>query len=222
MSPRKVKREEKKMSEEKKTKEREFRYLPLDAFELREEGEGKEETMNVRGYASTFEEYELFEWLGTKYYERIEPTAFDGCDMSDVVFRKDHQGTVFARTSNGALKLEVDKRGLLTDTDLSRTASARAMYEEIKAKMYTQMSFAFTVADDGDEIVRDRENHKCTRIIKRFEKLYDVSPVSFPANPGTDIYARSRFDGVIKEAEQELLERAKQLELAKAKARAIM
>lgn len=199
--------------------EREFRNIPLAKFELREKDEEKD-TCNVRGYASTFEEYELFEWDGNHYCERIEPTAFDGCDMTDVVFRKDHEGTVFARTSNETLKIEVDKHGLLTDTDLSKTASAREMYEEIKAGMYTQMSFAFIV--DDDEIQKDKDNHKYTRVIKHIRKCFDVSPVSFPANPGTDIYARSRFDGVIKEAEQELLERAKALELAKAKARAIM
>ena len=201
--------------------EREFRYIPIDTFELRKEGEG-EETFNVRGYASTFEEYELFNIDGTSYCERIEPTAFDGCDMSDVVFRKDHAGTVFARTSNGALKLSVDKHGLLTDTDLSRTASARAMHEEIKAGMYTQMSFAFVVGEGNDEIVRDKEHRKYTRIIKHINKMFDVSPVSFPANPGTDIYARSLFDGVIEKEREECALRAKELELAKAKARAIM
>ena len=200
-------------------KNREYRYMPLEAFELRAEGE-KEDGMNVRGYASTFEEYELFEMDGNHYCERIDPAAFEGCDMTDVVFRKDHTGTVFARTSNGALKIEVDKHGLLTDTDLSRTASARDMYEEIKAGMYTQMSFAFVV--DSDEIEKDKDNHKYTRIIKHINKLYDVSPVSFPANPGTDIYARSRFDGVIEEEREEFAKRAKALELAKAKARAIM
>ena len=200
-------------------KNREYRYIPLDKFELRAEGE-EAETMNVRGYASTFDEYELFSIDGTSYCERIEPTAFDGCDMTDVVFRKDHTGTVYARTSNKSLKLDVDKHGLLTDTDLSRTASAREMYEEIRAGMYTQMSFAFVV--DDDEIERDKDNHKYTRVIKHLQKLYDVSPVSFPANPGTDIYARSRFDGVIEEERKEFAERAKALELAKAKARAIM
>ena len=200
--------------------EREYRYIPMDTFELRKEGET--ETFNARGYASTFEEYELFNLDGTSYCERIEPTAFDDCDMSDVVFRKDHVSTVFARTSNGTLKLSVDKHGLLADTDLSRTASARAMYEEIREGMYRQMSFAFIVDDNGDEIVGDKANHKYTRIIKRIKKLYDVSPVSFPANPGTDIYARSLFDGVIEKEREECALRAKELELAKAKARAIM
>ena len=197
---------------------REYRNMPIEGFELRAAEE--EQSYNVRGYASTFEEYELFQDGENHYCERIEPTAFEGCDMSDVVFRKDHTGTVFARTSNGALKLDVDAHGLLTDTDLSRTASAREMHEEIRAGMYTQMSFAFVV--DDDEIERDKEAHKYTRVIKHIAKLYDVSPVSFPANPGTDIYARSRFDGVIEEEREEFARRAKELELAKAKARAIM
>jgi hypothetical protein len=198
---------------------REYRNMPIEGFELRAAEEG-EESYNVRGYASTFDEYELFEMDGNHYCERIDPAAFEGCDMSDVVFRKDHEGTVFARTSNGALKLDVDKHGLLTDTDLSRTASARQMHEEIRAGMYTQMSFAFVV--DRDEIEKDKEAKKFTRVIKHIAKLYDVSPVSFPANPGTDIYARSRFDGVIEEEREEFARRAKELELAKAKARAIM
>ena len=196
--------------------DREYRNISVEGFELRSEGEAR----NVRGYASTFEPYELFEMEGAHYMERIEPTAFDGTDMSDVVFRKDHEGTVFARTSNGALKLEVDGHGLLTDTDLSRTASAREMFEEIKAKMYTQMSFAFVV--DKDRIEKDSENRVYTRVIEHIKKLYDVSPISFPANPGTDIYARSQFDGAIEADHQELMRRANELELAKAKAKAIM
>ena len=197
---------------------REYRNMPIEGFELRAAEE--EQSYNVRGYASTFEEYELFQDGENHYCERIEPTAFEGCDMSDVVFRKDHTGTVFARTSNKSLQLDVDGHGLLTDTDLSRTESARQMHEEIRAGMYTQMSFAFVV--DDDEIVKDKEARKYTRVIKHIAKLYDVSPVSFPANPGTDIYARSRFDGVIEEEREEFARRAKELELAKAKARAIM
>ena len=71
-------------------------------------------------------------------------------------------------------------------------------------------------------LIKDKENHKYIRSIKHVQKLYDVSPVSFPANPGTDIYARSRFDGVIEEERKKFAERAKELELAKAKARAII
>lgn len=189
--------------------EREYRNIAIDMFKRGLDDATEEKTYNVRGYASTFEEYELFADEMGSFCERIEPDAFEGCDMSDVVFRKDHEGTVFARTSNGSLILSVDKHGLLTDTDLSRTASAKACYEEIDTGMYTQMSIAFVVSDD--DVTYNKEARKYLRTIKRISKLYDVSPVSFPANPGTDIYSRSRFDGVIEAVKQELLEREKNL-----------
>jgi len=53
-----------------------------------------------------------------------------------------------------------------------------------------------------------------TRIIKVIKKVFDVSAVSIPANPGTEISARSWIDGVI---ETEKREAQARLELAKAK-----
>ena len=127
------------------------------------------------------------------------PTAFDGADLSDVVFRVDHEGRVYARTSAGTLELWTDAHGLGQRTDLSRTAAARELFADIEAGNYPKMSFAFTVAEDGDEY--DKKTH--TRTINRIAKVFDVSPVSFPANPGTELSVSTRdyFDGVI-EAER--------------------
>lgn len=181
-------------------------------MEVRKAEEG-EESFVVEGYASTFDAYEMFEYEDVKYFERIEPTAFEECDMSDVIFCKDHTGTVFARTKNGTIELTVDEHGLKCRVDLSKTESARMMYEEIKAEMYTQMSFAFSVREDS----YDKDTH--TRTIQKIKKLYDVSAVSFPANPGTDISVstRSRFDGFIEQEKAERLAKEKRLELAKQK-----
>lgn len=172
-----------------------------------------EEDYIVEGYASTFDTYELFEQDGITYKERILPTAFEGCDMSDTVFIKDHRGTVFARTRNATLMLSVDSHGLKVRADLSKTSSAKAMYEEIKAKMYDRMSFSFIIDDDE----YDQRDH--LRTIRHIEKLFDVSPVTFPANGFTDISpaTRSAFDGFIEAEKVELLKREKELELAKAK-----
>ena len=195
---------------------REYRFIPINSFELRKEGE-TEPSFMVKGYASTFEPYVLFEDEGIQYKEQILPEAFDNCDMSDVIFCKDHEGTVFARTRNNTLKLSVDKHGLLTETDLSKTTSARQMYEEIETGMYDQMSFAFVVKEDS----YDRETH--TRTIRQIAKMYDVSAVSFPANPGTDIgvATRSYFDGVIEAERAERLEREAKLTEARNKYREV-
>lgn len=189
---------------------REYRSIPMEIrMEQREDGES---SFLVEGYASTFEPYVMFEDEGIQYKEQIDPKAFEECDMSDVIFVKDHEGTVFARTKNGTLELSIDEHGLFTRTDLSKTASAREMYEEIKAGMYSQMSFAFIVREDD----YDKKEH--LRTIRKIDKLFDVSAVSFPANPGTDISAttRSYFDGVIEMERAERLAYEQELKEAKA------
>ena len=190
---------------------REYRTMPM--VEVRKEGEEKSSFL-VEGYASTFEEYVLFtDENGTEYKEKILPEAFDGTDFSDVVFLKDHQGTVFARTKNGTLELSIDDKGLFTKTDLSKTSTSRTMFEEIEAGMYTQMSFAFVVDDD------EYNTKEHLRTIRHISKLYDVSAVSFPANPTTDISVatRSRFDGFIEQEKAERLAREQRIKLLKAK-----
>ena len=177
--------------------------------------EGDESSFLVEGYASTFELYDLYEDEEYILRERIEPTAFDEADMSDVVFLLDHTGRVYARTKNETVKLSVDDKGLFTQTDLSKTTASRAVYEDIEAGNYSQMSFAFTVASDRFEEQRSEgEKTIYTRIIDRIKKVYDISAVGFPANPNTDIgvATRAAFDGAIESFEAERLseKRAKQ------------
>ena len=191
---------------------REYRLAPMFEVRKAQEGDG-ESSFLVEGYASTFEPYVIFEQDGIQYKEQIDPKAFEECDMSDVIFCRDHEGTVFARTKNNTLELSIDDHGLFTKTDLSKTASARAMFEEIEAGMYYQMSFAFTVREDD----YDKKEH--LRTIRKIDKLYDVSAVSFPANPGTDISVatRSYFDGVIEVERAERLAKEEALKEARAK-----
>ena len=167
-------------------------YRNMD-YTVRQDGE--QPSFLVEGYASTFEPYKLLEIDGVDYNEKIEPTAFDGADMSDVVYRVDHEGKVYARSSAGTVKLDIDAHGLHQVTDLSRTRAAQEHFEDIVAGNYPQMSFAFTVAEDH----YDADTR--TRIIDRIAKVFDISAVSFPANPGTELHVRDYFNGVI-EAEK--------------------
>lgn len=186
--------------------EREFRsfaqIVQRDADDLEENRQ-----YIVEGYASTFEPYTL--WTtedGVEIKEQISPDAFAETDFSDVVFRIDHEGPVFARTSNGLVSLDVDDHGLKTRIDLSKTEKARGIFEDIEAGMYPQMSFAFTVEREA----WDRETH--TRHVEKIGKLYDVSAVSFPANPGTEIGVslRDRINGEIETETAERLEAERQ------------
>ena len=175
-------------------------YRNVQPFKAAEDGEDI-----VRGYATTFDEaYEMYEdWDGNKYYEKIDRHALDGADMSDVIMQYDHRGRVFARQSNGSLELTTDEHGLAIKADLSRSSGAKGLYEDIAAELITQMSWAFTVAEDA----YDRDTR--TRTILRVKKVYDVSAVSIPANPDTVISARNYFEGVIEAERAERLEREK-------------
>lgn len=185
---------------------REYRSFSLEA---RAKDENEEKNYVVRGYASTFEPYVLFEADGIKYSEQIDAKAFDDADMSDVIFLYNHEGMVYARQKNGTLKVSTDDHGLLTEADLSSTTESRGLFEAIDSGLIDQMSFAFVVTEDA----YDRETH--TRTILKIGKVYDVSAVSIPANPGTDIgvATRSRFDGFIEAEKVELLERERKEKL---------
>jgi HK97 family phage prohead protease len=190
--------------------DREYRNLGL--FEQQAEDA---ENYIVRGYASTFEPYLMFEQDGVTFNERIAPTAFENTDMSDVVFLRDHTGRVLARTRNNAIILTTDEHGLLSVTNLGLTEASKAMYEDIKAGNYTQMSFSFVVGEEHFE----EAGNTVTRVIDSVRKIYDISAVAFPQNPGTDIGVsyRSLFNGVIEAREAERLRAIKERTLLKIK-----
>ena len=185
---------------------REYRSMELRAAKREE---GAEQSFIVEGYATTFgEEYELFRDGKYVVMEQVDKDAFKNTDMSDVVFQIDHEGRVYARTRNGSLSLEIDDHGLLTKANLGLTESSRSVYEDIDAGLYDRMSFALTVKEDEfTEEERDNGDIILHRNITQIGKLYDVSAVSFPANPNTDISARSKdsIDGEIKKFEAERL-----------------
>ena len=191
-----------------KLNEREYRSMTMTAVE--------NEDTKVRGYATTFDDpYVLYSDNDIVFREIIDHDALNNADMSDVIMQYDHEGRVFARTSNGTLSIEPDAHGLAIEADLSGTELGRELFREIKGGYTTKMSWAFVV--DRDEWTsekapdgRDLE----TRTIKSVRKVYDVSAVSIPANDATEISARSLTDGVIKRLEAERLEA---LELRKRK-----
>ena len=194
------------------------------AFEVK----ANDEEMRVTGYATTFDEpYTLYDDGEYEVREVIDSSAFDNCDMSDVILQYNHEGRVFARLSNGTLKLDIDKpNGLKIDADLGGTELGREVYEEIKGGYTNRMSMGFKVDRSADVWTRENIDGKVVeeRRINSIIKLYDVSAVSIPANPGTSIEARSidvLVNGVIDELRAERLEAEKlNLERRRAEIRA--
>lgn len=184
--------------------EREYRSM-----ELLTKQEQADNEYIVEGYATTFgDSYELYRDGKYVVMETIDKEAFRNADLSDVVFLINHSGRVYARTRNNSIELVNDEHGLRQKTNLGLTSSSRSVYEDIDAGLYDRMSFAFTVAKDTyTEEERANGDIILTRTILEVGKVYDISVVDFPANPYTDISARSKdsIDGEIKRFEAERL-----------------
>jgi hypothetical protein len=141
---------------------------------------------HITGHAAVFNSLSEMLW---GFREIIAPGAFkDAIGKSDAraLFNHDPR-LVLGRQSKGTLKLWEDERGLAVDIDPPRWAGD--LLESIGRGDIDQMSFAFTVGEDRWETI-DGETR---RTILRVDEVFDVSPVTFPAYPETDLALRARF-----------------------------
>lgn len=160
----------------------------LVEFRAVENEEGK---MLIEGYAITFDQPATHQYGDRKFTEVIKRGALDKTDMKDVPLRYNHNDNILlmARTRHKSLQLIKDEKGLLIRADLIDTQSNRDIYKSIQEGLIDKMSFAFTVAENGDTwTLKDDES---IREVTNIDKLYDVSVVDTPFYDSTSIYARS-------------------------------
>lgn len=166
-------------------------YRAFDNFSLLPlKNDSGEAQYRVGGRAVVFDQPSLVgEYDGVSYYEIIDSRAFEGCDMTDVIFNYNHVGKVVARLRNKTLQINiVPGDGLYMEADLSGTAEGRNLHEEIQGGYIDRMSFSFARNYD---YTYDVESH--TQTITKIKKLYDVSAVDIPAYEETSISARNSF-----------------------------
>lgn len=202
-----------------KLNEREYRDFILAVVPTEEEQ--SEERKIVKGYASTFNQpYTLWEDDEFVVQEQVDSKAFDNADMDDVIFQYNHEGRVFARVSNGTLKVNPDEIGLSIEADLGGTEIGQQLFQEIRGGYTTKMSYGYTVnGSEWEERKLEDGRTLELRTVTSIGKVYDVSAVSIPANNATSISVRNLSDGVINEVRAE---RLKALELEREKLRTKM
>ena len=145
----------------------------------------------VTGYAAVFNSKSEEMW---GFRERIDPAAFNDADMSDVRALFNHDpNMLLARSSSGTLQLSVDDHGLKYTFELPDTTAGRDLREMLKRGDVSQSSFGFTIAEDAWEERKNKagEVEETTRVIKKIHRLYDVSPVTYPAYPDASVALRS-------------------------------
>ncbi len=168
-----------------KNKELERRLIEIRAVD------NEEDKMLVEGYAITFDQPATHQYGSRKFTETIKKGALDKTDMKDVPLRYNHNDNfmIMARTRNKSLQLKIDDKGLKVEANLLDTQSNRDLYKSIQEGLIDKMSFAFNVADQGDNWSFGED--ETTREVNNIEKLFDVSVVDTPFYDSTSIYARS-------------------------------
>ena len=151
------------------------------------------------GYASVFNKpYGVRAHKGV-YDETIQHGAFKKTlkEQDDVRFLVNHDGIPLARTSSGTLELEEDQYGLFVRAELDPTNPTVAeVASAMKRGDLNEMSFAFAaIKDNFDNNGENREVNEA--------RLFDVSVVTYPANP----WAGAKLRGVdIENLHKELVE----------------
>ena len=172
----------------------------------------------IDGYASVFDSWS--EELGGNqpFRERVVKGAFEETIQNDdirALFNHD-PNYVLGRNKAGTLTLEEDDKGLHVRIKPPDTQWAKDLIVSIKRGDITQMSFGFTV-------ILDRWNYEDNTDVRELlkVKLYDVSPVTFPAYTQTECGIRSAFDNHQKEVVKAKEIAKRKLELKKQKYRFI-
>lgn len=170
----------------------ERRYSGQVEIRLKEPNGDGEESNAITGYAAVFNKWS--EDLGF-FKEQIAPGAFKKTIAeNDIRALINHDpNLILGRTRNKTLKLWEDDKGLGYEVELPETSYAQDLKESIKRKDITQNSFGFqTLRDEWSEDGKKRTLHEV--------KLYDVSPVTFPAYKQTTVKMRLQEVGIDYEA----------------------
>lgn len=171
--------------------QREARCAQLTGIEIRADGDA----LTVSGYAAVFDSPS--EDLGG-WREVIKRGAFRKVLAADpdVRLMVNHEGVALARTTNGTLRLREDTKGLRIEADLADTSVSRDLAALLERGDIDQMSFRFCVGPEGREWFFPEESDELpTRIIREFSELFEVSAVTFPAYPATEIGVRAVICG---------------------------
>jgi HK97 family phage prohead protease len=130
------------------------------------------------------------------FEEEIMPGAFDNVLQDDVRALFNHDPNFpLARSVNGegTLNLSVAENGdLRYSYKTPNRTFARDLEDAIKSGDVSQSSFAFSIED---ETWIERSGKPDLRQITQLKRLYDVSPVTYPAYADTSVAKRS-FDSI--------------------------
>lgn len=195
---------------EKKTSKKELRMLPLKEIRINESDGGT----CIEGHAAVFDSWS--ETLGGifPFKEKVRKGAFAesiGRDDIRALFNHD-PNYVLGRNRAGTLELVEDNVGLRVRITPPDTSWARDITTSIRRGDISQMSIGFVVEDDE----WSSSDGIDTRELKKV-RLFDVSPVTFPAYTATDVGVRAMQEYDVYKTEQRKVAEETETAVKKAK-----
>jgi len=166
---------------------RELRIVPASRLEVRSEGDGERK---IIGYAAVFNSWS--EDLGG-FIEQVVPGAFlKTLNTADIRATFNHNPDyVLGRTNAGTLRLHEDDVGLVMEITPPDTQWARDLMKSIERGDVDQSSFMFHVIRDAWEEPASAADLARRTLLE--VDLRDVSVVTYPAYPATQVQLRSLF-----------------------------
>ena len=154
------------------------------------------------------------------FRESIAPRAFrKTIKESDVRALFNHDPAhVLGRNKAGTLRLSEDDAGLAYEIDLPDTQTARDLWTSIDRGDITQSSFAFEAVKELRTEPDVEAGETLPLFVVKEARLWDVSPVTYPAYEQTDVTARTaaeRMAAAYERPIEEVIEAAKAGELAR-------
>ncbi len=172
-----------KKDKEEKTMEEIIERRVMPESELRVDGKKEK---RIVGYAAVFD---ALSEVMFGFREKIRRGAFtESIQRDDVRALFNHDPNyVLGRNKAGTLTLSEDDRGLSFEITPPDTQWAKDLMVSIKRGDVNQNSFGFSIADKGEEWDQEEKVRTLTKV-----KLYDISPVTYPAYPQTEAYVRAK------------------------------
>lgn len=173
---------------------RERRAATLTDIEVRAAELAAGEPIPFRGHASTFmQPYAIGDPARWGFWEQLAPDAFDDVlnDERTAMLKNHNPDLPLARVGAGNLTLTAPSTGLLTDARMTPTSYALDLALALDAGDVYQMSFAFNIDSEHWVVLKDDTDWGGKAgeelvTITRVSRLWEVSPVTFPANENTD------------------------------------
>ncbi|OZI06597.1 hypothetical protein BWI93_19145 [Siphonobacter sp. BAB-5385] len=163
---------------------RELRTHNRSQFAIETRADGKK---YLSGYGIVYNQLSRYMW---GFYERIMPGALEGCDISEVLCKFNHDvNQLLGANYSKTLTWEEDEIGVKYTVELPDTELGRSIEVHVNRGDLRDSSFEFELRYNGTDITwlteeKDGIEYE-VRQINKLKKLWDLSPVTIGAYKGT-------------------------------------